>query len=116
MFLRLIALACLVSLLPSLAGAGEIAALAPPQHVQQAAAPPAGAPVNLMPSQEGQARLVVAANDLQGAPAGEERQAKKTHRGLTMQEFVDVHFGENRWIYWAIAGVALVALHVAVAD
>ena len=110
MFFKLTILACIVSLLPSLAGAQEVGVLlnAPPAQERSVATP---SPVNLMPTEDKQARIVVAANDLKGDPAAEQQRARKTHSGLTFGEFVEVHFGEYRWIYWAVAGAILVAIH-----
>lgn len=110
MFFRLIILACIVSLFPSMVGAQEVGVLLNSQPAEQLAVG-TPAPVNLMPTGETQARVMVAANDLQGDPAAEAPRARKTHSGLTFSEFVEVHFGEYRWIYWAIAGAALVAIH-----
>lgn len=110
MFKKLAILACLVSFAPAAAGAQEVALLANAQPVQQTEAPRA---LNLMPTQE--SAVTVAANDIQGQPAQEQR-AKKSHAGLTWKEFCDVHFGEGRWIYWAGAVAAIVALHVVAAD
>lgn len=33
-----------------------------------------------------------------------------------LKNWIDIHWGGYRWIYWAGAALALVALHVAVAD
>lgn len=110
MFHRFILLALLVTFVPAAVGAQEIAVpanAAPPQ--QQSAAP--SIPPNLMPAEPKEAAIVLAANDLQGGGAAEEQRPRKTHSGLTFQEFVEVHFGEYRWIYWAVAGAALIAIH-----
>ena len=110
MFFRLIILACIVSLFPSMVGAQEVGVLLNSQPAERRAVGPPS-PVNLMPTEEAQTRVLLAANDLQGNPAAEEQRARKTHSGLTFSEFVDVHFGEYRWIYWAVAGAILVAIH-----
>jgi len=111
MFKKLAILACLVSFAPAAAGAQDVALLANAQPAQQTEAPRT---LNLMPTQE-RAVTLVAANDIQGQPA-QEQHARKTHTGLTWKEFCDVHFGEGRWIYWAGAVAAIVALHVVAAD
>ncbi len=111
MFKKLAILVCLVSFAPAAAGAQDVALLANAQPAQQSEAPRA---LNLMPSQE-PAVTLVAANDIQGQPA-QEQGARKTHAGLTWKEFCEVHFGEGRWIYWAGAVAAIVAIHVVAAD
>lgn len=111
MFKKLAILVCLVSFAPAAAGAQDVALLANAQPAQQTEAPRA---LNLMPTQD-RAVTLVAANDIQGQPA-QEQGARKTHTGLTWKEFCDVHFGEGRWIYWAGAVAAIVALHVVAAD
>lgn len=111
MFKKLAILVCLVSFAPAAAGAQDVALLANAQPVQQSEAPRA---LNLMPSEE-RAVTLVAANDIQGQPA-QEQSARKSHTGLSWKEFCDVHFGEGRWIYWAGAVAAIVAIHVVAAD
>lgn len=111
MFSKLTVLACILSLLPSLAGAQEIAALvaAQPAQSEQRSIEPS-APVNLMPT-EGTLVRMAAASEQQGSAVTEEQRARKTHSGLTFSEFVDVHFGGYRWVYWAVAGAILIAIH-----
>lgn len=108
MFIKVIVVACLISMLPSLAAAGELGALTAAQPAPQSAVA-SPLEVNLMPSQATESRMLVAANDLQAPPA--EERPRKTHSGLTFSEFVDVHFGDYRWVYWAIAGGILIAIH-----
>lgn len=111
MIKKLAILVCLVSFAPAAVGAQDVALIANAQPVQQSETPRA---LNLMPSEE-RAVTMVAANDIQGQPA-QEQQARKTHTGLSWKEFCDVHFGEGRWIYWAGAVAAIVAIHVVAAD
>lgn len=114
MFKKLTMLICLISFFPAASGAQEAAILLRGQPAHEQATEP-GKTVNLMPTKDPSATLV-AANDVQGGQPAQEQRPRKTHTGLTFKEFCDVHFGEGRWIYWAGAVAALVALHVVVAD
>ena len=115
MFRKLTILACLMSFSPAAAGAQDVALLLNSQPVRERASEPTPA-VNLMPTEDRQARTLVAANDMQGTQSAQEQRPRKTHHGLTFSEFADVHFGEYRWIYWVGAVAAIVVLHVAVVD
>ena len=114
MFKKLTVLACLISLCPAAAGAQEVAVLLNSQPAQERQAEPART-VNLMPTEE-RALTLMAASDVQGAQASREQRPGKTHSGLTWKEFCEVHFGEYRWVYWAGAVAAIVAIHVVAAD
>lgn len=41
-----------------------------------------------------------------------EEPKKVKSSGITMKEWAEIHWGDNRWIWWVGAGAALVALHV----
>jgi hypothetical protein len=120
MFKKLTVLVCLVSLAPAAAGAQDVALLtttAPAAAEASAAGNQPAREVDLSPPlrlhQDG---MVVAENDSQQKQmTGEEERPRRTHEGLTFKEFVDIHFGGHRWIYWAVAAAALIGLHVAVA-
>lgn len=114
MFKKLTVLVCLMSFCPAAVGAQEAASLQTPQPVQERAAEPART-INLMPTEE-RATTLMAANDVQGTQAAQEQRPRKTHSGLTWKEFCEVHFGEYRWVYWAGAVAAIVAIHVVAAD
>jgi hypothetical protein len=120
MFRRLVILVCLISFIPAAAGAQEAAVLLNSQAaVQRAAEREPSAEVTLQASAaEAQGATVLAANDAQPCPPCSQasERSKKTHSGLTWDEFVDVHFGGYRWVYWAGAVGAIVLLHVLVAD
>lgn len=117
MFRKLTIFVCLVSFSPAAAGAQELALVANTRPSQERPADQAPArEINLSIPMDTQAAMLVAANDLQANQMTEAQRPRKTHTGLTFSEFVDVHFGEYRWVYWAGAVVALVALHVVVAD
>jgi hypothetical protein len=116
MLRKLTVLVCLVSFFPAVAGAQDLAQLANAQPaVVQSAEREGVREVDLsLPAERVTANLM-AANDVQGSPRAEEQRPRKTHTGLTFREFVDVHFGEYRWIYWVGAAAALVAIHVVAA-
>ena len=116
MFRKLIVLICLLSFFPAAAGAQDLALLntaQPAQELTTAQTQPTSMDLSApMPKDEA---FVVAANEYQSAPVTEAR-PRKTHTGLTFQEFVDVHFGGHRWVYWALAVAGIVAIHVVAAD
>lgn len=113
MMRKLTIFVCLVSFCPAAAGAQELAAIA------QNPSTPIESPANQQPAREvdlsirvsTQVATLVAANDQQGSQAAEAERPRKTHSGLTFGEFVDVHFGDYRWVWWAGAAAALVAIH-----
>ena len=116
MFRKLTILVCLVSFCPAAAGAQDLALIVNSQPaVEGAAGREEAREVNLTPSMD-RLSAVVAANDQQGNQMVEVQRPKRTHTGLTMREFCEVHFGEYRWVYWVGAVAAIVALHVVVAD
>jgi hypothetical protein len=121
MFRKLVILVCLISFIPAAAGAQEAAVLLKSQAaVQRAAEREPSAEVTLHASAAAaQGATVVAANDAQPCPPcsqAEGERTRKTHTGLTWDEFVDVHFGGYRWVYWAGAVGAIVLLHVLVVN
>ena len=117
MLRKLTIFVCLISFCPAAAGAQELALVvnAPPALEQTAQREPVRE-LNLMPQLERKAATVVAANEPQVSPMPEMQQPRRTHTGLTFKEFCEIHFGGHRWIYWAGAAAALVAIHVAVAN
>ena len=115
MFKKLTIMVCLVSFCPGAAGAQDLVLEQP--HALGAPIPgrPATGPreLSLSPAIPGQAATVLAANEMQACePAAEQT---KTHAGLSFKEFCEVHFGEYRWIYWAGAVAAIVAIHLVAA-
>ena len=118
MFRKLTVFVCLLSFSPAAAGAQELALLAGSQPaLVQSTDREQVREINLTPPvYKLAAATVVAANEHQGHQMTEAQRPRKTHTGLTFQEFADVHFGEYRWIYWVGAVAAIVALHVVVAD
>lgn len=118
MFKRFIVLLCLMSFWPAAVGAQELAALkeSSPVAVAQTTTDQPAREVDLSIPVALQKATVLAANESRAAQVGESERPRKTHTGLTFQEFVDVHFGDYRWIWWAGAAAVLVAIHVAAAD
>jgi hypothetical protein len=118
MFRKLTILLCLMSFSPVAAGAQDVALLVNAQPAAEraaaagdsAAAPQQAKELNLSLPAKKEAATVMAANEVQGAPAGES--ARKSHSGMTFGDFVDVHFGGYRWLYWVGAVAAIVVLHV----
>jgi hypothetical protein len=114
MLRKLTIIACFLSFSPVAAGAQELAVLVNSQPAQQSPATLQPArEVDLSPPAARQA-TVVAANDLVGNTSAEQR-PRKTHTGLTFQEFCEVHFGEYRWIYWVGAAAIIIGIHVVAA-
>jgi hypothetical protein len=116
MFKKLTIIMCLLSFCPAAVGAQELAALQQSAPVaEQSGVVQVAKEVDLSLPAARQAATIMAANDVQGTGVASER-PRKTHTGLTFQEFCEVHFGEYRWIYWVGAAAVLVAIHVAAAD
>ncbi|GFO69891.1 hypothetical protein GMLC_34700 [Geomonas limicola] len=118
MFKRLIVLLCLVSFCPAAVGAQDLAPLKEslPAAVAQTSTDQPAREVDLSIPVALQKATVLAANEARGSQLAEPERPRKTHTGLTFQEFVDVHFGDYRWVWWAGAAAVLVAIHVAAAD
>jgi hypothetical protein len=118
MLRKLTILVTLLSFFPAAVGAQDLAVLGQsPLAIERPADQQPAPEINLSPRLDRQAAAnILAANDLQGGQLAAAEQPRKTHYGLTFKEFCEVHFGEYRWIYWAGAVAALVALHVVVAD
>lgn len=113
MFRKLTILVCLVSFFPAAAGARDLALLVNTQPaLEQSADREASREVNISPPLEKRATNMPAANDTQGNLTADEQRPRRTHTGLAFREFVDVHFGEYRWLYWVGAAAVIVAIHV----
>lgn len=111
MFRKLVVLLCLLSFFPAAASAQDLAQLNAAQPaLEMNADQTLPASINLSAPMPKDEVLVLAANDQQSAKMTEER-PRKTHTGLTFGEFVDVHFGDYRWIWWAVAVGGIVAIH-----
>jgi len=118
MFRKLTILVCLMSFIPAAVGAQDLAPLKlNPLAVERTVDQQPAREIDLsLPAARQQAATVLAANETQGAQAVAAERPRKSHTGLTFEEFCEVHFGEYRWIYWAGAAAILVAIHVAARD
>jgi hypothetical protein len=121
MFRKLIVVFCLISFAPAAVSAqGLVSVAAPPAGVVSAAekASPPGGELNLsLPAERSAAVLMAAAETsqavaMENAP-GQKREARSSH---SWDNFLDVHFGGYRWLWWAGAAAVLVAIHVSAAD
>jgi hypothetical protein len=117
MFRKLTILVCLISFCPAAVGAQDLTTLSQsPVVIERTADPQAAREVDLsLPAARLQAATVLAQNDPQGAQGAATERPRKSHTGLTLEEFCEVHFGEYRWIYWVGAAAILVAIHVVAA-
>lgn len=118
MFKRLTVVICLMSFCPAAVGAQQLTPLTEsvPAVVAQTSTDQPAREVDLSIPAAVQKATLLAANDVRGTQPAEAERPRKSHTGLTFQEFVDVHFGDYRWIWWAGAAAALIAIHVAAAD
>jgi len=118
MFKRLIVLLCLMSFCPAAVHAQDLAPLKESltAAVAQTSTEKPVREVDLSIPVAFQKATVLAANETRGGQMAEPERQRKTHTGLTFQEFVDVHFGDYRWVWWAGAAAILVVIHVAAAD
>jgi len=116
MFKKLTILVCLVSFFPAAVGAQDLAVLKQsPLAAERTTELQPAREIDLSLPAARQAATVLAANDAQGSQTAAAERPRKTHTGLTFEEFCEVHFGEYRWIYWVGAAAVLVAIHVVAA-
>ena len=118
MLRKLTLLICLISFSPVAVGAQQLVAVAESQAAAGRATEqqlPARE-LNLSPPVEKVAAVFVSpgGNQNQSAPDQMSEPQKKERKGLTWSEWREIHWGGNRWLWWAGATVALIALHVAV--
>ena len=114
MLRKLMVLICLVSFIPAAASAQGI--VAAPSAAESAIATPAqsGAGVNLSLPTERSAAVLMAAADTSKeatAAAAPEQKAEARRSSFNWGNFAEVHLGDYRWVWWAGAAVALVAIH-----
>ena len=114
MLRKLMVLICLVSFVPAAASAQGI--VAAPSAAESAIAAPAqsGAGVNLALPAERSAAVLMAAADTSKeatAAAAPEQKAEARRSSFNWGNFAEVHLGDYRWVWWAGAAVALVAIH-----
>ena len=113
MLRKMTVLICLLSFAPAAVNAQGIAALAAsPGAVQSTSQAEKG--VNLsLPAERTTAVLMAAADTSQGAAMASAPEQKKESKQSSFNwgNFAEVHLGDYRWVWWAGAAVALIAIH-----
>lgn len=116
MFRKLTIVFCLISFVPAAVSAQGLATVAAPPAVvgssPEMTTPPPGE-INLsLPAKRSAAVLLAAADTTQSAVTGKAPEQKCESRSShSWDNFVDVHFGGYRWIWWASAAVVLGVIH-----
>jgi hypothetical protein len=101
MLRQLLVVICLVSFAPAAFGA------------QVPAVAPLPAEVNLsLPVATSRAVMLAAADTGRTLAADAPEHKSEVHSSHSWDNFVEVHFGGYRWIWWAGAAVVLIAIHV----
>jgi hypothetical protein len=115
MFRKLTIIICLISFCPAAVGAQELAAVAGSQVVAEQTTEKLpnkemnlSLPVNKYPTD----KLVSADNRNASDAVKSEEPKKEKSSGMTFKEWADIHWSNYRWVWWAGAAAALVALHV----
>ena len=122
MLRKLTVFICLMSFAPAAVNAQGLAALAAsPAAVEAAPAQTAvlsEQAMNLsLPAARSEVILMAAADTTQGtAAASAPEQKKSQHSSFNWGNFAEVHLGDYRWIWWAGAAVALIAIHASAGD
>ena len=116
MFRKLIVVLFLVSFAPAAVSAqGVVSVAAQPASVMPAAekALPSGGELDLSLPAERPAVMLLAAAESSQAVAMEKapEQKQESRRSHSWDNFLDVHFGGYRWVWWAGAAAILVAIH-----
>lgn len=107
MFRKLTVLICLLSFIPAAAIAQEVAAVAAPA-VAQSTAPNLSLPAE---------RTAAVSSDDAGTSNGTalvsapEHKTEAKHSSFNWSNFAEVHLGDYRWVWWAGAAAALIAIH-----
>ncbi|MBJ6723903.1 hypothetical protein [Geomesophilobacter sediminis] len=102
---------CLTTLAPAAAGAQEASgALNPPAPVERRVTERPSVPPELNLPRATEEKIQLAQNDTT-APAREQETRDRSCGGF--RNWVDIHLGGYRWIYWAVAAGALIAIHAA---
>ena len=120
MLRKLLVVICLITFAPAAVGAQGMADAAVPQPsaVRVAADAPLAGDIDLsLPAASSRAVLLAAADSPQAMAsdnAPEHRSESRSNH--SWDNFVDVHFGGYRWVWWAGAAAILVAIHVSVVD
>ena len=121
MFRKLTIVICLISFAPAAVNAQGLAALAlsPAAAGLSADSTAASMPETSLslPAERTKVMLLAAAESSQRAAMVNAPEQKKESRSAhTWDNFVDVHFGDYRWVWWAAAAAVLVGIHVAAAE
>jgi hypothetical protein len=121
MFRKLTIVICLISFAPAAVNAQGLAALAASPAAAgitaDSTAPSVPATNLSLPAERTKAVLLAAADSSQStAMANAPEQKKESRSAHTWDNFVDVHFGDYRWVWWAAAAAVLIGIHVAAAD
>lgn len=113
MFRTLTVVLCLLSFIPAAVGAQGLSALAaPPAIAESATVKPAvlSSAINLtLPV----ATVQMAAAETTGGTAMKSapEQKQESRSSFNWSNFAEVHLGDYRWVWWAGAAVALIAIH-----
>lgn len=116
MFRKLMVVFCLISFAPAAVSAQGVVSAAAPAAVAAPAsekAPPPGGGLNLSLPAETSAAVLMAAAEASQAVALENapEQKRESRSSHSWDNFVDVHFGGYRWVWWAGAAGILIAIH-----
>lgn len=118
MFRKFTVIICLLSFCPVAVGAQEFAAIAnsPLATDQPIVQNQQNNDLKLsLPANYPADKVYVAENQIgSDAVSGERNKEKKS--GITFKEWAEIHWGDYRWVWWAGAAGALVALHAFVLE
>jgi hypothetical protein len=121
MFRKLTIVICLISFAPAAVNAQGLAALAASPAAAGLAAEnsmPSAPETNLsLPAERATAVMLAAAESSQSAAMVNAPEQKKESRSAhSWDNFVEVHFGDYRWVWWVGAAAVLIAIHAAAAN
>lgn len=117
MLRKLTVFICLLSFAPAAVNAQGIAAFAAKSVAVESASLPATAlseqAMDLsLPATRSEFILMAAADTSQGAATASAPEQKKSQQSsFNWGNFAEVHLGDYRWVWWAGAAVALIAIH-----
>jgi hypothetical protein len=114
MLRKLMVLICLVSFVPAAASAQGI--VAAPSAAESALAVPTqlgGGIILSLPAERSAAVLMAAADTSKEATAATapEHKTEAKRSSFNWGNFAEVHLGDYRWVWWAGAAAALIAIH-----
>jgi hypothetical protein len=116
MFRKLTVVLCLISFCPAAVGAQELTGVAGAQMVADMTSgqnKPSkelnlSLPVNKYPAD----KLASAENPISSDAVKVDAPKMQKSSGVSLKEWAEIHWGNNRWVWWVGAAAALVALHV----